>query len=212
MNTEELIRSLVSNADRRDPPVGAILAMALFVGGAISTLMFLRALGVRHDIDRAIYNPFFDLKFLVTIALFLAAVAISIHLSRPEASLEGWKWLLLIPIGLLLFGIMGEMTIPHRLPWLARLIGSNSSVCLIAMPILSLPLLAASLVALRHGAPSRPGITGAFAGMLSAGFAGTLYVSQCTDDSPLFVGTWYTIAIAITTGLGAILGRKVLRF
>jgi hypothetical protein len=50
------------------------------------------------------------------------------------------------------------------------------------------------------------------AGLISAGLAATVYASHCTDDSPLFVATWYTIAIAAVTAVGALIGAKVLRF
>ena len=53
---------------------------------------------------------------------------------------------------------------------------------------------------------------GAMAGLLSAGLAATLYASHCPDDSPLFVATWYTIATALVTAIGALVGSKVLRF
>jgi len=42
--------------------------------------------------------------------------------------------------------------------------------------------------------------------------AATLYASHCEDDSPLFVATWYTIATAMVTAIGALLGSRVLRF
>lgn len=74
------------------------------------------------------------------------------------------------------------------------------------------PYQIAALIALRHGAPGRPALAGAFAGLLSAGFAATLYASQCIDDSPLFVATWYSIAIAAVTAIGALAGKKLLRF
>jgi hypothetical protein len=77
---------------------------------------------------------------------------------------------------------------------------------------MSLPLLAASLFGLRHGAPTRPAVAGAIAGLLSAGLAATLYASHCTDDSPLFVATWYTVATALVTAVGALAGSKLLRF
>ena len=54
--------------------------------------------------------------------------------------------------------------------------------------------------------------SGAIAGMMSAGLAATLYAAHCTDDSPLFVATWYTIAAALVTALGALIGSKVLRY
>jgi hypothetical protein len=50
------------------------------------------------------------------------------------------------------------------------------------------------------------------AGILSSGLAATLYASNCTDDSPLFVATWYTLATLIVAAIGALVGSKVLRF
>jgi hypothetical protein len=47
---------------------------------------------------------------------------------------------------------------------------------------------------------------------LSAGLAATLYASHCTDDSPLFVATWYTIGTALLAVIGAVAGARVLRF
>src|SRR6266480_5577397 len=146
------------------------------------------------------------------LALAIPAIAISLHLSRPEASLQGWKWLLLIPVGLLLAGIASEMMMPQRLPMMTRLVGNNSRLCMTAIPLMSLPLLVAALIGLRHGAPTRPAVAGAIAGLLSAGLAATLYASHCTDDSPLFVATWYTLATALDTAIGALAGSKVLRF
>jgi hypothetical protein len=95
---------------------------------------------------------------------------------------------------------------------MTRLVGSNSRVCMTSIPLLSLPLLAGALVGLRHGAPARPALAGAMAGLISAGLAATVYASHCTDDSPLFVATWYTIAVAAVTAVGALIGAKVLRF
>ena len=80
------------------------------------------------------------------------------------------------------------------------------------MPVLSIPLLVAALTALRHGAPTRPVLAGAVAGLLSGGLAAALYASHCTDDSPLFVATWYSLAIAIVTVAGMLAGSKVLRW
>jgi hypothetical protein len=212
MDTDRLIRTLAADNAHRERPVALVLAMALLVAAPFSLAMFFMELGVRPDVMTAMRNPFFDLKFLVTLALALPAIAIAIHLSRPEVSTRGWAWLLLIPVGLLGIGIGGEMMMPQRLPMMTRLVGNNSRVCMMAIPLLSLPLLAAALLALRHGAPTRPAVAGAFAGLLSAGLAATLYASHCTDDSPLFVATWYSIATLLVTAIGALAGSRVLRF
>jgi hypothetical protein len=211
METDQLIRTLAADNAYRARPVGFVLAVALLSAAPVSVAMFFAGLGVRPDIMTAMQNPFFDLKFVVTVALAISAITISLHLSRPEATLRGWAWLLLIPVGLLVGGIASEMTLPQPLPMMTRLVGSNSRVCLTAIPLMSLPLLAASLVGLRHGAPTRPAVVGAIAGLLSAGLAATLYASHCTDDSPLFVASWYTIATALVTAIGALVGSRMLR-
>ncbi|CAN5132656.1 DUF1109 domain-containing protein [soil metagenome] len=212
MDTNDLIRTLAADNDTHERSVGNLLLAALVLAVPVSTALFLANMGVRPDVMTAMGNPLFDLKFVVTIALAVVAIAISLHLSRPEASLGRWAWLLAIPVGLLGIGMMGEMMMPHRAPMSARLIGSNSKICLTAIPLLSLPLLAAALVALRRGAPSRPAVAGAFAGVLSAGLAATLYAAHCTDDSPMFVATWYTIAVGVVAAIGALAGSRVLRF
>jgi hypothetical protein len=212
METEQLIRTLAADNPHRARPVGFVLALALLAAAPFSLVSFFMVLGFRADVMTAMHNPFFDLKFVITLALAISAIIVGLHLSRPEASFKGWGWLLLIPAGIIVVGIASEMMMPQHLPMMTRLIGHNSRVCVTAIPLLSLPLLAGALVGLRHGAPARPALAGALAGLISAGLAATLYASHCTDDSPLFVATWYPIATAVVTAAGALIGARVLRF
>jgi hypothetical protein len=212
METEQLIRTLAADNPYRARPVGYVLALALLAAAPVSVVMFMMALGVRPDVMTAMHNPFFDLKFVITLALAISAIVVGLHLSRPETSLKGWGWLLLIPVGIIAAGIGGEMMMPQRLPMMSRLVGHNSRICMTSIPLLSLPLLAGALIGLRHGAPARPALAGALAGLISAGLAATLYAAHCTDDSPLFVATWYPIATAAVTAVGALIGAKVLKF
>jgi hypothetical protein len=212
MDTDQLIRTLAADNSYRPRPVGFVLALMLLAAAPVSLLMFFSMLGVRPDVMSAMHNPFFDLKFAATLALAAAGIAASLHLSRPEVSLAGFGWLFVIPAGLLAAGIAGEAMMPQRLPMMTRLVGSNSRICMTAIPLMSLPLLAASIIGLRHGAPTRPTLAGAVAGLMSAGLAATFYASHCTDDSPLFVMTWYTLATALVTAIGALAGARFLRF
>jgi hypothetical protein len=81
-----------------------------------------------------------------------------------------------------------------------------------AIPLLSLAPLAALLAALRSAAPQSPARAGAAAGLLAAASGATLYAFHCFDDSPLFVATWYVLAAALVVLLGALLGRRLLRW
>ncbi|MEW6643278.1 MAG: DUF1109 domain-containing protein [Pseudomonadota bacterium] len=212
MDTDHLIRTLAADNDWRTPSVRLWLTVGLIIAGAISSMMFMMTLHVRPDVGTAMHNPFFDLKFAVTLGLAIPALAIGLRLARPNAAIGGRIWLLALPVGFLLFGIVAEAMVPQRLSWSARLVGNNARVCMTAIPAMSLPLLVASLLALRHGAPTRPALAGAVAGLIAAGLAATLYASHCTDDSPLFVATWYTLATALVAGVGAFAGARVLRF
>src|SRR3981189_1020538 len=146
MDTDQLIRTLAADNASRARPVGFGLMLALLAAAPVSLLMFFTELGIRPDVMTAMRNPFFDLKFAVTLALASAAIAVSLHLSRPEASLRGFGWLLLIPAGILTAGIGSEMMMPQRLPVMTRLVGNNSRACLTAIPLMSLPLLAGGFI------------------------------------------------------------------
>jgi hypothetical protein len=40
----------------------------------------------------------------------------------------------------------------------------------------------------------------------------TIYATNCTDDSPLFVATWYPLATGAVAALGALAGRRWLQW
>jgi hypothetical protein len=50
------------------------------------------------------------------------------------------------------------------------------------------------------------------AGVAAAGLAAALYALQCTDDLPLFVAVWYSLAIVIVSLLGAAAVPRLLRW
>lgn len=92
------------------------------------------------------------------------------------------------------------------------MIGTSNVYCLILIMMIGLGPLSILVLALRRGAPSNPGIAGAVAGLLAGGIAATIYVAHCTDDSPLFVATWYTIAIAGLAVIGAASASRLARW
>lgn len=212
MDTDRLIRALAADNETRARPVSWMLAMALALAAPISTAVFALQFGPREDWRAAMRNPFFDLKFVVMIALAIAAAMLVLRLARPGAPVRRVSWLLGIPAGLIGIGVATDMMMPQQSAWSTRMMGSNAMVCLTVIPLLSLPLLTAVLIALRHGAPTRPALAGAVAGLMSAALAGVLYAAHCFDDSPLFVMTWYSLAIGAVTAVGALIGARVLRF
>ncbi len=96
--------------------------------------------------------------------------------------------------------------------WGVQMRGHNSTWCLRIIPVLSLAPLAAALFVLKRAAPVRPAWAGALAGLLAGALGAVLYATHCPDDSPLFVASWYGIAILGMTLLGSGLGARLLRW
>lgn len=211
MDTTELVRSLAADHGWRARPVGAVLTAALALALPVTAAMFVIGIGLRPDFMAATANPFFVLKFVVTLALVAASVMLAMRLVRPAAPVRNLSWLLAVPAVLLAAGIAADLMLPQASAWTSRLIGSNALVCLIAIPGLSLPLLIAALLGLRHGAATRPMLTGAVAGLVAGAIAATFYAAHCIDDSPLFVATWYLIALGMVALAGSLAGRWMLR-
>ena len=207
MNTDDFITALSADTTRR-APLSRRFGFALAVGAAISLVVFMAALGPRPDVMAAAHTMRFDLKFLDTLALLAPSGLLCLRLSRPEmapSALLGW---LLAPVALLAVAVAVELSSVPRELWLTKVIGKNWWHCLMLVPVFALPPLAALILALREGAPRYPALTGAMAGAAAAGISATIYATNCTDDSPLFVATWYPLATGVVVALGALAGRR----
>lgn len=212
MRTNDLVHALVADRGAVQAPLGRALALAIALGFAMSAILFWVALGPRPDIATVAVTVRFDLKIVQALLLATTAIALVLRLAQPGASTDLQKALLAAAPVLLIIAVVTELLIVPASQWQAKLVGSNSRICLTAIPLLSLPLLAALLLALRHGASTSRAAAGAAAGLVAGGLSAALYATHCTDDSPLFVAVWYPIAIGAVTILGAALGRSLLRW
>ena len=212
MRTEDLIKALDADARRKALPLGPVWLVAVPVSVLAAAAVFFATIGPRPDIAAVMHTVRFPAKFLYTLALAIGALATVRTMAIPGARIgKAARWLAVAP-ALVLVAVALEMLAVPPSDWLARLVGSNMLVCLTCIPTIGIGPLAVFLVALRHGAPTRPILAGAAAGLLAGGLAATFYAAHCTDDSPLFVATWYTLAIGALAGFGALGGRYLLRW
>lgn len=82
--------------------------------------------------------------------------------------------------------------------------------CVGTITLASAPALILILAAIRRGAPTRLRMAGLFAGVLAGALGALAYVVACVNDSAGFVALWYSLAILIVAGLGALLGPRFL--
>jgi hypothetical protein len=212
METKNLIKAISSDAAAGRRSLGTLLRAAFVAASVIAAVVFSVVAGPRADFAAAAETWRFLLKFVVTLALVATSGAVAIALARPGARLGMRVALLGAAPAILLGAVLIELTTIAPSEWATRLVGTNNMVCLTLIPLIGLGPLAIFLVAMRQGAPTRPSLAGAACGLLAGGLAATLYAAHCFDDSPFFVATWYTLAIAILTVVGAIAGRYVLRW
>ena len=212
MKTDNFIRALVADQPVRADSVERRCAMTLLPALALAALLFALSLGPRPDFAVVATDPRFIFKFMVMLTIAATALMLVCRLARPGAGTGMLALALAAGPVLLGLGVLVELVSIPSSSWSAKLVGTNSRICLTFIPTFAAPFLVAALIALRHGASTRPALTGAVAGLLAGGLGAALYAAHCTDDSPLFVATWYTIAIGAIAIVGLLLGQKILRW
>jgi hypothetical protein len=211
MKTEELIRALAADGSQPVEPIRRTLWRALALGALLSTALFLLILHPRLDIAHAIWTLRFDFKLLVVACVAVASAIFLSYVALPASSARH-GWLLYLAPVLLAGAVVVELASTPAGSWSERLIGHNAVHCLSLIPLLSMPSLICLFCALRRAAPLRPPLAGATAGLVSGGVGAILYALSCPDDSPLFVATWYTIAIGVVATGSAFGGGRWLRW
>jgi hypothetical protein len=209
MNTQQLIHTLASDlqtgagprrARLRWPRLAALTGLASLASLAAILLLLAPSPHLAH-------GPGATIVFSVLAGAALAAGAFwaTLKLSYPEGRLGLWWLFLLLGLGL-------EMSDTPSSSWMVRLWGDSPGACFLCVTALSLPILAAALVALRDAAPTHPRLCGAMAGLLAGGIAAALYTLHCPENSLLFVASWHVPAVLTVTFFGALAAGRWLRW
>jgi hypothetical protein len=213
MKTEVLIRALVADSVSPVTPLGHHLLRGVLSGAMVAVILFSVMLHARADLSLAFRSPAFVYKLIAAASLAVTAGSLLSETARPlPTSSRRRRGLLIVAPALLAIGVGVELCMQPAGLWLSRLVGHNAGHCLSLIPFLAAGPAVCLFIALRRGAPARPASAGAIVGLASGGIGAVLYALTCPDDSPLFVATWYTIAITTVTGVTAFAGRRLLRW
>ncbi|KEO61327.1 NrsF family protein [Thioclava indica] len=209
MKTDDLLNML--GTDRvAERPSGTVLWRWLVPAALFSFAAMAVGLGVRFPLSQSLFPPEILPKFVLPLLLGILAAPLAMRFARPLARPRlAWLWVIpLLGLALLAFAYI---TTPSQARMMA-FTGKSIIPCLVSIPALSAPLLAAFLMALRRGAVMAPMRAGLIAGFAAGGLGTAIYALHCTEDSPLFYVIWYGAGILITAGAGALIGRKLLRW
>ena len=211
MKTENLIELIVQDSAPRWS-FGRIVWHATVYGVIAAAGVFFLGVGFRSDISSALRSVRFLFKVLVALTLAVGAIGAVFRIGRPDAALERWSWVLAVVPAVLVCAVGLELVAVPEASWMGYLVGHNARFCLTLIPLLAIGPLIFLIMALRHGATTKPKLAGALAGLSASGIAATFYTFNCTDDSPLFVATWYSIATFIVVVAGYFAGDRLLRW
>jgi hypothetical protein len=212
-DTHDLIEALVADLEPAPPrQVPLRIAAAAALGGAVALGLVLTLLGLRPDLHDALGDGMFWMKAGYAAVLGLAGFWSAERLARPAGSGRGGLAVVagaLAVVAIIAAVRMMRMPPELRLPmWL----GHSWDVCPVRILLLSIPTLALALMVMRRMAPTRLRLAGAAAGLFAGGVAAVAYGLHCTEVGAAFLATWYSLGVALSAALGALLGPWALRW
>jgi hypothetical protein len=207
-STDDLIHSLASTAGgRRSASLRAAFAFAGAASLACALLLVFSVIGIRHDFaDMAVRMPF-GFKLAYTGSLVVGTFVAVLYAATPGASATV-LYALSPTVVLLALGVLFD---PTGFPIMGRT-GTAVIFCVSSIVLLALPAMILMFGVMRKGAPTQPLFAGAVIGLLSASVGALAYTLACKNDGTAFVAIWYTAACAIMALIGAVVGRRILRW
>jgi len=213
VKTDDLVVMLATGAGAVAPHAAARrYAIAISWGGLGALLLMATLLGVRRDLGAAVLLPMFWVKVTFVACLVAASCLAVLRLSRPGVLLALVPGALAAPV--LALWVLAAVVLTQADPSqrAGLFFGDTWASCPLLVAMLSVPVFAAVLWALRGLAPIRPRLAGAAAGMLSGAVAALVYCLHCPELGAPFVGVWYLVGMLIPTAAGALVGPRLLRW
>lgn len=178
----------------------------------LTALFVLLILGARADIASAWLTRPVIAKALLGASVASIALVLFQRSLRPGLKPGRSLPLVALPVALVAGWALVTLAQAPAEQWGELVFGRHWRACLLAVPLYALVPLAILYGLARRGAPIDGRLTGACAGLASAGLATLAYSLHCPDDTAPFLATWYTLAIAAVTGLGALVFPRLLRW
>ena len=213
MDNEQIIASLTR--DLRPVARGALwrrLYGYAATGWVGSALLFLLLLGPQPHLGEEFATLAPYLKLALSLAFGFAGwrlVRVSAIPGRPVAApLIGAAAIAVLAA----VAAIGWWVVDAQGRTSALVLGSSWSTCSPSILLLSIPLLAALLAAMRRFAPTRLRLAGFAAGLCAGGAAAAIYALYCSEYSPAFIAIWYSLGILAASVVGAVIGPRALRW
>lgn len=213
MKTEDFIDMLATGITTVEKNVAARrYAMAIGFGALGSTLLMVTLLGVRPDIVESAQLAKFWIKLGFVGCLAGASLFAVLRLSKPGVRLGMAPSALATPVAVMWVFALFVMNAAEPAQRVKLFLGETWAVCPFLIAMLSVPVFAMVIWAMKGLAPTRLGLAGAAAGFLSGATGALVYCLHCPEMEAPFLGVWYLLGMLIPTVVGAMSGRRLLRW
>ena len=213
MKTDDLVALLSTNLEPIDRgSLVRTLCVAVTTGIVVALGIAFVGLGVRSDLTTPRALIFLIVKLAFAIGIVGLALVYLTRLARPGGDRKTSTSLVVLPFLVVVFLAAISLGSAPRAHWDRMIVGDQWLECLLSIPIIAIVPFAASIWAVRKGAPTNLVRAGAFAGLIAGGVSAMGYALHCTDDSLPFIAVWYGGTIVLCTLAGAALGPRLLRW
>ena len=213
MNTDDFISLLASGVAPVDRNmVAKRFSIAMLAGFIGATLLVIAIMGVRPDLGQAMAEPIFWARIAFPLCLMIGALSMVGRLARPGIASGPGKILIIAAVFSVWVASIYVLLVSPPDDRVAIMLGETWKVCVLNITLLSVPGFVAVFWALKGLAPTNLRLSGACGGLLAGSMATIAYSFRCPEMQIPFWGVWYLLGMLVPTVLGALLGRRWLRW
>jgi hypothetical protein len=212
MKTADLISALAADtAPVKPAPVMGWLVGASLLGAVVTGVVLVCWFGLR-PLGLGFQSSAFWMKAGYTLALALAGFLLVCRFARPDGRPGRVLAIALLAVTVMIGLSAIELSHTEAGAMKPLMMGHSWSVCSFRILALSIPVYIGAILTLRRLAPTRLASAGAAAGLLAGGLGASVYGLYCDETAATFVVMWYTLGIAASAALGAVIGSQLLRW
>ncbi|HWF78248.1 MAG TPA: DUF1109 domain-containing protein [Caulobacteraceae bacterium] len=210
MKTDELVHTLAADTTSVAP---RSLTPRLLLATAAAVVVWLALLIPIYGMPAtAAPHGWFWMKNTYSLVLALVGLVAVVRLARPGGRVGWIAWIALAAVAALAMMAMRETMRAAPGEVVPLWLGQTWAICPVRILVVGAPMFVAAFWLLRRMAPTRPALAGAAAGFFAGAMGAATYGLYCQESAAAFVVVWYTLGIVICAGLGAGLGRWLLRW
>jgi len=210
VKTDELVHTLAADTTSVAP---RSLTPRLLLATAAAVVVWLALLIPIYGMPAtAAPHGWFWMKNTYSLVLALVGLVAVVRLARPGGRVGWIAWIALAAVAALAMMAMRETMRAAPGEVVPLWLGQTWAICPVRILVVGAPMFVAAFWLLRRMAPTRPALAGAAAGFFAGAMGAATYGLYCQESAAAFVVVWYTLGIVICAGLGAGLGRWLLRW